>query len=418
MNDTMTDAITLSRLAGLVAQSVNIQPALKNVWVIAETSEVRVSGGHCYLELVEKDATDGRPLARMRAMIWSSVYGRLAARFHAETGSRITADMKLMVNVTVNYHPVYGLSAVINDINSQFALGEKARLRKEILSRLEKDGVAEMNKTIPMPRPPLRIAVISSPGAAGYGDFIHQLYDNQYGFDFRVTLFKATMQGKDTPRSIISALEHVAMKYDRFDCVAIIRGGGAVADLDSFDDYELSLNVAQFPIPVITGIGHERDMTVLDYISALSLKTPTAVAQWLIGRATDEIERVLGLGNEIISLCTDNLAGEYRRLSLAQGELAALLPNVLAKKSSELNRLSEIIATAMPDVLERQRVRLDNLEAIIAALSPEATLKRGFSITRYNGRAVSDASQIPLGAELETVLNKGVVTTTVIAKSE
>ena len=276
--------ITLRQLATLVAKQLQ-NPLLQNRWVTADLSDVGVKGGHCYLELIEKDDA-GATVARIRGMIWANNYSRISANFQAVTGGKIQSGIKVMLCVSVNYHAQYGMSVVINDINPEFTLGDMERRRREILARLKAEGVDNMNKSLAISTPvPQRIAVISSDSAAGYGDFMNQLNNNPRGYKFYTCLFRATMQGRDTSPTIIAALMRIAEHIDLFDCVVIIRGGGATGDLNSFDDYDLANNVAQFPLPIITGIGHERDNTVLDYISWFRVKTPTAAAEWLIAQA-------------------------------------------------------------------------------------------------------------------------------------
>lgn len=243
----------------------------------AETSDVR-RAAHCYLELIQKHPTTGEPVARVRATIWRSAFARIESDFMAATGSRLASGMKVRVLVSVNYHPAYGLSLNITDIDPVYTMGDLVRLRMEILSRLQKEGVLELNRSLDWPDVPLRIAVISAQGAAGYGDFVHQLYTNPRCLRFTTRLFPALMQGREAPASIIAALEDIAAEEENWDGVVIIRGGGATSDLASFENYDLAANIAQFPLPVIIGIGHERDVTVLDYVANMRVKTPTAAA--------------------------------------------------------------------------------------------------------------------------------------------
>ena len=422
-------ALSLSQLTGLIGKSINVQPALKQVWVTAETSEVRVSGGHCYMELIEKDSASGKPVARLRAVIWANNYQRIGRMFRQVTGMSLASDMKIMANVTVNYHPVYGLSAVIEHLNCEYTLGARMRRRMEILARLEEDGVLEMNRTLEMPVPTLRVAVISSPTAAGFGDFIHQIFANPRHLNFRIRLFEAVMQGQNTPGSVISALERVMACGEDFDCLAILRGGGAVADLDAFDDYSLALNVAQFPLPVITAIGHERDTTVLDHIARVSVKTPTAAAEWLIREASEQLDRVLNLGSEISMICRERISGEEKRLAFATAQIPLLahnatairrerlsaialsLPqiprNIMAMQLQRLDRFAESLRDSLPQKISSRRQRLDALESLVSALSPEAVLRRGYSITLREGKPLMSASELREGEEITTILAEG-----------
>lgn len=352
-------ALSLSQLTGLIGKSINMQPALKQVWVTAETSEVRVSGGHCYMELIEKDSASGKPVARLRSVIWANNYQRIGRMFRQVTGMSLASDMKIMANVTVNYHPVYGLSAVIEHLNCEYTLGARMRRRMEILARLEEDGVLEMNRTLEMPVPALRVAVISSPTAAGFGDFIHQIFANPRHLNFRIRLFEAVMQGQNTPGSVISALDRVMACGEDFDCVAILRGGGAVADLDAFDDYSLALNVAQFPLPVITAIGHERDTTVLDHIARVSVKTPTAAAEWLIREASEQLDKVLDLGSGISMICRERISGEEKRLAFATAQIPLLARNATAIRRERLAAITLSLPQIPRNIMAMQRQRLN-----------------------------------------------------------
>lgn len=280
--------VTLQALARRVSAAL-ADTSLFNVWVVAELSDLRVNHGHCYLELMEKHPSTGAILARMRAVIWANVFPRINADFLSTTGQRLASGIKVMVCGTVNYHPAFGMSFVISAIDPAFTMGEAERRRREILRKLQIEGVLELNRSIEWPDVPNRIAIISAPGAAGYGDFIHQLYTNPSGLRFHTQLFPAVMQGERTSPSVIAALDSIAAGMDEFDCVVIIRGGGATSDLLAFDDYELAANIAQFPLPVVIGIGHERDTTVLDYVANMRVKTPTAAAEWLIARGENAL---------------------------------------------------------------------------------------------------------------------------------
>lgn len=401
-------AITLSELNRRVSQAINATPGLGNVWITAETSDVRSSGGHCYMELIEKDAATGTPRAKSRAVIWASTFARIGAAFYAATGSRLRSDIKVMVQVSVNYHPVYGFSLVITDIDPDYTVGDLVRRRNAIIARLQAEGVFDLNRSLPWADTPCRIAIVSARGAAGYGDFVKQLHHNAYRLRFDTALFEATMQGERTSASIISALERIMERIDDFDCVVIIRGGGAVSDLASFDEYELAFNVAQFPLPVIVGIGHQRDITVLDYVANISVKTPTAAAEALIARMADAMNAVLALGRGILTAVTDRISGERRQLAFYQGNLPAVARNVLERHRHRVGAATvEALKASVTATLARRADRLKAMGELIDALSPEATLRRGYSITRYNGRAITDSSALPDGAEISTVLAKG-----------
>lgn len=401
------EAITLLELNRRVGAALNLTPGLNNVWVTAETSDLRTSGSHCYLELIQKDDS-GSPLARCRAVIWASVYGRLSAKFTAATGSRLRSDMKIMVLVNVSYHPVYGLSLVINDINPDYTVGDLARRRLEIIARLKAEGVYDLNRDLALPDVPWRVAIVSARGAAGYGDFMRQLHNNAMRLRFSTTLFEAVMQGERTAPSIIAALDRIMDRIEDFDCVVVIRGGGAVADLASFDNYDLASNVAQFPLPVICGIGHDRDETVLDYVAHTRVKTPTAAAELLVGVVAEAYRRVLNAGNEILAAVRSAVAGQRQQLAYCQGLLPTLAANVVERNRLAVGRhASELLASSARNIAARAAARLASLGELLDAISPQATLRRGYSITRSSGRAVTDSTALRPGDVIVTTFAKG-----------
>lgn len=401
------EAITLLELNRRVGAALNLTPGLNNVWVTAETSDLRTSGSHCYLELIQKDDS-GSPLARCRAVIWASVYGRLSAKFTAATGSRLRSDMKIMVLVNVSYHPVYGLSLVINDINPDYTIGDLARRRLEIIARLKAEGVYDLNRDLALPDVPWRVAIVSARGAAGYGDFMRQLHNNTMRLRFSTTLFEAVMQGERTAPSIIAALDRIMDRIEDFDCVVVIRGGGAVADLASFDNYDLASNVAQFPLPVICGIGHDRDETVLDYVAHTRVKTPTAAAELLVGVVAEAYRRVLNAGNEILVAVRSAVADQRQQLAYCQGLLPTLAANVVERNRLAVGRhASELLASSARNIAARAAARLASLGELLDAISPQATLRRGYSITRSAGRAVTDSMALRPGDVIVTTFAKG-----------
>jgi len=408
------DAIRLSQLNARVGSVINVAADLREVWIIAETSDVRCSGGHCYMELVDKD-DDGRTVrARARAVIWASALPRIESRFVAVAGTRLRSDIKIMARVTVSFHAVYGLSLVVSDINPEYTAGDLLRRRNEIIARLRADGVFDLNRTL-VPGPTLsRVAVVSAAGAAGYGDFIKHLYTNRRRLRFRTTLFEATMQGERTAPSVIAALNRIMTRIDDFDCVVIVRGGGAVADLASFDDYDLASNVAQFPLPVIVGIGHERDVTVLDYVAHTRVKTPTAAAELLVARQEAALDGLRATAAEIASLASAIINGQRRQLAYTLGSLPAMVRAVIADARRRLGPDSvSAISTAATALLRVHTQRLDSLAMLVDALSPQATLRRGFAIARVGGRALTDASALQPGDVLDITLAAGAVRTTV-----
>ena len=425
-----TQSLTLLQLNQRIAALMTV-PDTQNVWVTAELSDVAVRGGHCYMELLQKNPDTGATEAKARGVIWANVYSRIATDFLANTGQRFASGLKVMVRASASMHPVYGMSLVITAINSEYTMGDLLRRRREILARLEKEGILNLNRQLQWCEVPLRIAVISAKGAAGYGDFINQLYGNPSRLNFKIKLFEATMQGDRTPSTIIAALNQIAMQLDDWDGVVIIRGGGATSDLVAFEDYELAANIAQFPLPVIVGIGHERDITVLDYVANMRVKTPTAAADWLINQGKKALDWLVMTGANILQIVSDRIAGSKEQLS----RLEALLPTApLAAVEREISRmrtdtmaLAQIgarritpelarldhtmraISSATDVIIRRRGDRLDSLQEMLKALSPEATLRRGYSITRINGKAITDVSQVPDGAKIETTLANGTI---------
>lgn len=398
-------AIPLVELNRRIGRTLAAAPGLTGVWITAETSDLRNSGAHCYMELIQKDDT-GTPLARCRAVIWGSNYNRLDAAFCNATGTRLRSDMKIMACVNVSFHAVFGLSLVITDIDPSYTVGDLARRRAEIIARLRADGVLDTNRDLQWSLTPQRVAVVSAPGAAGYGDFIRHLHGNARRLRFSTTLFEAVMQGEHTSESVIAALDRIMERVDDFDCVVVIRGGGAVADLASFDDYDLAFNIAQFPLPVIVGIGHDRDITVLDYVANTRVKTPTAAAEVLIGRVGDALDTLIRAGENIRNGVRDIVSDSRRQLSYYLGVLPALAGNVVERNRRAVGEsTARLIADSAQARIESRRRRLEALGEVLEAISPEATLRRGYSITRVNGHAVTDS----------TVLSKGTVVTTTFA---
>ena len=398
-------SISLLELTRRIAYLVQA-PETQIVWVTAELQDVNARGGHCYMELIEKDPAGFVTLARLRAVIWSSRFAVINRRFADVTGMTLRSDIKVMVCVTASDHPVYGLSAVISDIDPAYTAGDLLRRRQMLVERLTAEGIIDMNRTLEWPDVVLRVAVISSKSAAGYGDFINQLYNNSLRLRFTTRLFPATLQGDSAPSSIIAALHAVAAEADDFDCVVIIRGGGATSDLASFDDYDLAAHVAQFPLPVIVGIGHERDVTILDYVANMRVKTPTAAAEWLVDRGRAALMRARSLASDIFNVVSSRISSAMSRVD----RLGGLLPSVVeARIDAERRRVDDHCADELrrcvADIVSRRSTTLDSAAALIEALSPEATLRRGYSITRIGGHAVTSFSQ----------LNKGDIVTTVFA---
>jgi exodeoxyribonuclease VII large subunit len=397
-------------------------------WVVAEIGEMRLTQrGHCYLELIEKD--EHSTLAKIRATLWSYNYRRLSGWFEAITGEPLRVGMKILSQVEINFHQVYGLSLNIKDIDANFTLGERARKKQEVLARLAEEGVLEMNKSLSLPVVPQRIAVISSPTAAGLGDFMDQLENNRYGYQFDVKLFKALMQGDRAAESITRAMVEVYEQQESgaqlFDLLVIIRGGGAQVDLDCFDGYDLAAHIAQFPLPVVTGIGHERDETVADMVAHTRMKTPTAVAEFLISGIYDFEEKLLGywqrisqVGKHTVSSHTyemDSLVqrlkfGVFRQIQSEKDRLQQLHQRLRYSSKRQLKDAGEIITQLQRrlkaeslKLLRRHNERLLQLEKFTRATDPEQILKKGFSYTQVNGKALQRNTRLKAGDALETL---------------
>lgn len=407
-------------------------PATSNVWVTAELSDVAVRGGHCYMELLQKDPASGATVAKARGAIWANQFVRIRSDFYAATGQDFCTGLKVMVRASVSMHPVYGMSLVINAVNPDYTMGDLLRRRNEMLARLKQEGILDLNRSLEFTEPTLRIAIISAEGAAGYGDFMNQIAGNPLHLRFSTRLFPAVMQGDKAAPTIISALEMIAMQQDDWDCVVIIRGGGATSDLLCFEDYNLAAHVAQFPLPVIVGIGHERDITILDYVACVRVKTPTAAAEWLISRGKASIDRLDLLGQQIANIAREHLSGCKEQLGLMEGRMPTLATSMIERAKAKIERhslaLQQIASShiaprmAALDTIEsslnvltataiqKRSARLDALAQMLDALSPQATLRRGYSITRVDGRIVTKASDILSGSVMTTTLADGEIT--------
>ncbi len=432
-----TNHISLLQLQQMVTATLQSNPNLRGVWVMAELSDVRFSGGHCYMELIEKNAA-GTTCAKIRANIWANTLPGLRSKFYAATGRDIASGIKVLVRGSVNHHAIYGLSFNIVDINPDYTLGDMERIRREILNRLVREGVAGRNKALPFPMAPQKIAVISAAGAAGYGDFINQLEGG--GFAIYPMLFSAVLQGDRTAPSVMAALDKVEMAVDFWDCVVIIRGGGATTDLNGFDNLELARRVATFPIPVVVGIGHERDRTVLDELACVRCKTPTAVAAFLLDRLNTSFTAVTDAVRRIAKYSADALKGEHLRLANIEQSIPAILTQrslkakmrlqqlagslgrgVSARFASENDRISRLglrVGSAAKSGIGNASLKLERLESMLRVLSPENTLKRGYSITRVAGHAVSDIADLRPGETIETIFADGSAFSTVTATEE
>lgn len=450
-------AYTLSEFSRFVAQAMSREPLLMGAWVVAEISDMAVRGGHCYMTLLEKDQS-GTTVARMRANIWANRFLYIRNKFLNATQRELTNGMKVMFYGGASYHSNYGLSFNIGEIEPSFTMGDLERIRREILAALQREGTINLNRSLTFYDPPRKIAIISSETAAGYGDFINQLQHNSTGVEFNTMLFPSIMQGDRTAASVMAALDLVEQTRSivDWDCVVIIRGGGATTDMNGFDDLQLARRVATFPIPVVVGIGHERDRCVLDDIACVRCKTPTAVAAWLSDTAGMAWQKACDLTSRIASFASERLKGEHIRLqsietmipALAQAQIrnarlrlqsiSALLPSAAKEATSKerirlegitttlrmsarlriekehptLDSIASTIRMAALSLLEREFSKLDSLERLTEALNPAGTLKRGFSITRINGKAVTNTKGLKPGDILETQTADGSIIST------
>ncbi len=427
--------LTLFELNNLVRRSLEtLMP--DDYWVEAELSELRTSPqGHCYMELVQKDAESNTPVARAQAKCWRQTWFAVDKRFRQATGQTLHAGMKVLLRVRVNFHEAFGFSWIVDDIDPYFTLGDMARRRQEILAKLKAEGVIDLNKGLPLPLFAQNIAVVSSATAAGYGDFCRQLADNEYGFSFRTRLFAASMQGEQVEASVIAALNSIYAEAYRYDCVVIIRGGGATSDLSGFDTLALAENVANFPLPVITGIGHDRDESVVDFVAHTRVKTPTAAAAFLIANLKGVADRLTDAERRIARTATARKDLEKERLNRLQDRIPTLFSAIKSRQEARLASLTGHMATASTRRMETERRKTETMTArlyplpqrrltaerhrieLLAqranALDPKWLLKRGFSITTVGGKVVHDAKALKSGDKIETRFGQGKVTSTV-----
>jgi len=400
------DFLTLSQLNTRIGREIkNAFPA--TCWVMAETSDVRINNGHCYLELVEKNPAGNGLIAKARGYIWANTFGLLKPYFEQTTGRSFASGLKILINVSIDFHPVYGYGLNICDMDPTYTLGDLQARRQAILRQLEEEGILTLNKELTMPCLPQRIAVISSATAAGYEDFCRHLTDNRQAFVFYPRLFPAVMQGEQTESSIILALDRIFEYKDLFDVVVIIRGGGATSDLAAFDAYELAANCAQFPLPIITGIGHERDDTVLDFIAFYRAKTPTAVADFLIEQMEETASGLFDCQESIRKNALDILDSSNEQLKILTAHLPLFAGTMLEGKQALLGMLRLKIRNSASQMILTQESRLKEKESFFRLSSPDYILAKGYSITLKNGKAVKSAKELSPGDRIETVLAEG-----------
>ena len=384
-------------------------------WVEGEFADASVGfGGHFYGEMVQKDEQGRNIVARARVTCWARNYNIISLRFQKETGEMLRRGLHVKLLVRVTFHEQYGYALNILDVDSSFTLGDMAKRRKEILAQLEQDGIINDNKDLPLPRLLRRIAVVSSAGAAGYGDFCNQLEHNDYGLFFHLQLFPAVMQGTNVEESVMTALATIADEADRWDCVVIIRGGGATGDLSDFDSYPLAAAVAQMPIPVIVGIGHERDETVLDFVAHTRVKTPTAAAAFLIDRQAQEAALLDDLYRRIQKNAEMAIQLARQRLEHVQRVLPILFAGFRQKQENQMELLVHRLQTAVMRRIEQENHRQSLLQQRLDSLDPRTLLKRGYSITMCGGKVVRTADDVREGEVITTSLQKGEIHSTVL----
>jgi exodeoxyribonuclease VII large subunit len=422
-----TPVLTLSELNSLIRGVVEIAFP-ETLWVIAEIAEARCNQkGHCYIELIEKE--DDTVIAQMRANIWAYTYRTISQKFQQATGESIKHGMRVLFQVSVTFHEIYGLSLNIKDIDPTYSLGDMARKKREVIERLTKEGLIERNKALPLPLVPQRVAVVSSSTAAGYGDFVNHLEHNPYGYRFIHTLFVAFMQGEEAELSILNALSKIKEHFDEFDIAVIIRGGGSQIDLSCFDSYALASEVASFLLPVVTGIGHQRDDTVVDMVAHTKCKTPTDVAQFIISGVRSFEERILGNQARLVkstegllkdtrhnlkSLIHDfrhrvnqMLSDAHRSIDAETHRLQSALRAFNVREVNTLLSCQRNLNIHMKQIWVRENGRIEKAEQAIRLLDPINVLKRGYSITFLDGTALRDATSVDEGMLLETRLYHG-----------
>lgn len=426
----METALTLYELNNLVSEVISsVMP--DEYWVEAEISELRVVRGNCYMELVQKAEDTRTPVARASAKCWRTYWILVQSSFERVTGRQLCPGMKVMMRVYADFHEAYGFSWIVTDINAEYTLGDIARRRREIIARLKEEGVFDLQKELIIPLFAQRVAVISSDNAAGYDDFCNQLQNNEKGLAFSVKLYPAVMQGESTEDSVIEALDRIYKDEDKFDVVVIIRGGGATSDLSGFDTLNLAENVANFPLPIIVGIGHNRDESVLDLVANMSVKTPTAAAAFLIDRLAAVAARVDAAATSLSKYVTNRIEQEKSRIKYLSTVLPSLYAAVKSRENMRISRMSDSLYVAVRQIVASEKARLDlmpqrlsgawrqavtgeshrlqMLEQRVAASDPKRMLARGYTLTLHDGRAVTDLSSLKKGDMLTTLFAGGEV---------
>jgi exodeoxyribonuclease VII large subunit len=446
------EAQSLSSFNQLVRQTLE-QSLHELYWVVAEINEINVNNGHCFMELIEKDAASERIIAKARATVWAYQFRMVQPCFVSITGRELSAGLKVMLQVSAVFHELYGFSLQVMDINPSYTVGELALQKQQVLQQLENEGVLDMNRELESVEVPQRIAVVSSPSAAGYGDFTQQLLNNSAGYAFRQTLFPAVMQGNEADSSVTAALEKIFEREDEFDVVVVIRGGGSQSDLHCFNSYRIAASIAQFPLPVLTGIGHDRDETIADRVANMALKTPTAVAEYLIHQAKSFDDYLQDLSQRLVEAVTEamqqpighireqsqrlqrimqtSVHRQDKKLMMYRFRLNDMVREVIAQHQSKRVNMAISIQSVVKHTLTERKNKFPELERRIHnsvraklkteeakatwlsdklhLLNPERLLERGYSITLSNGKIVRSISGLTAGQKLETRLSDGTV---------
>ena len=403
--------ITLYELQRMVRTTVE-ECFATPLWVSAEISELKVNrSGHCYLNLVEKGNSEGASRAEARAVIWRNNYTQIDAMFREATGSPLSSGIGVLVRVVVTYHEIYGFSLQIIDLDPNYTLGDVERRRRETIERLKEDGVWDMNRELSLPRPLLRIAVVSSATAAGYRDFMTEIGSSP--FNFNVTLFEATMQGEGAEESIINALSAIAERESDFDIAVIIRGGGSTSDLALFDSYRIALYVTQMPMAVITGIGHDKDVSVVDMVAHYMCKTPTAVGAFLVDSATAELNTIYDLSNEFRQLSEQMLNNQSSYLAQRKLELCHLASQNISNHSHNLSAIEQSIKELSSHIIATEEQRIESFKRLTESYSLDNILKLGFALVQTSEGIITSACGVGIGDQIEITLHNGTISAVV-----
>lgn len=409
-------SLSLLELNEQVKQTLKLSFATP-VWIRAEIAELHENAnGHCYLEFVEKSSDSDLIVAKQKAMIWSFTYRLLKPYFESSTGTALAVGMKVLVSCQIEFHELYGMSLNVRDIDPIFTVGEMAVRRAEIIRRLTSEGVADMNKQLEIPFVPQRIAVVSSASAAGFGDFQDQLERNAFGYQFYVKLFPAVMQGSQTEQSVITALGKIADNQDLFDVVVLIRGGGSTSDLAAFDNYNLALHCAQFPLPIISGIGHQRDDSIVDLVAHTRVKTPTAAAEFLVDCMQEADAFVTNLASSLANQARLIITDAQTRQQTLIMRLPQQVKQIVNGAQLILQAQNFSIKQAVKKVISNEEKRLDLLTRFVEMSDPYFVLNRGYSYTEKDGKKISSVSQLAVGDQVDTYFSDG-KTTSIINKT-